>query len=206
MSEKSLTQSLSPQPSGSLPNRLGTITPVPESLLSCSEQKKKAIDRCNGYRKLEHNPTQIAEELEHKNGCLYFKKERPGRSTHKQAGYIRSDGYRAIHLMGQNYLAHRVVWCLEFGAWPLEQIDHIDGNRDNNHPSNLREASIQENRRNVTVANNASGVVGVTWAKKEGNWRVSISDCGKAINWGHFDNLQDAINARIDAEIYYGYR
>lgn len=164
------------------------------------------LARCNGHRTILHTPTQIAEEFRHQQGVLFFMKERPGRSTTKPAGYLRADGYKAVRLQGQSYLAHRLVWCLEYGAWPKEQIDHKDGNRTNNRPDNLREASIQANRKNVTQARNASGVVGVTWAKKEGNWRASISYEGKAINLGHFNNLQDAILAREEAEIYYGYR
>lgn len=88
----------------------------------------------------------------------------------------------------------------------MYQIDHINGNRDDNRIENLREVTIQENRKNVTVARNASGVVGVTWAKKEGNWRASISINGRAINLGHFQNLEDAIACRKQAELEYGYR
>lgn len=46
----------------------------------------------------------------------------------------------------------------------------------------------------------ASGVPGVTWHKQTGKWRARIKRNGKEISLGFFENLEDAICARKEAE------
>lgn len=47
---------------------------------------------------------------------------------------------------------------------------------------------------------NKSGVVGVCWDKSRGKWMASIRFKGKKYNLGRFDDIQDAIDARKEAE------
>ena len=42
--------------------------------------------------------------------------------------------------------AHRVVWAIQTGEWPKDQVDHINHDRQNNQWSNLREASGAQNK------------------------------------------------------------
>ena len=53
--------------------------------------------------------------------------------------------------------------------------------------------------------NNKSGVAGVTYNEKTGRWHSYISKNGKQRSLGYFNNKVDAVNARIQAEIEYGY-
>jgi hypothetical protein len=53
---------------------------------------------------------------------------------------------------------------------------------------------------------NTSGVTGVNWLKKNKKWRAYITVDNKQINLGSFENKEDAIKARKDAEIKYGRR
>ena len=47
---------------------------------------------------------------------------------------------------------------------PEQQIDHIDGNRENDHPDNLRIVTAYLNARNrKKQSNNTSGITGVHW-------------------------------------------
>ena len=45
-------------------------------------------------------------------------------------------------------MAHRLAWLLHYGKWPINEIDHIDGNPTNNVIDNLRTVSSQKNKWN----------------------------------------------------------
>jgi hypothetical protein len=96
------------------------------------------------------------------------------------AGYI-DNGYRCVVVSGKKYMAHRMIWTMVVGCAPEGyQIDHIDGDRSNNHISNLRLATHGENQHNSrTPSNNTSGMKGVDFRKKSGKWRVRIAKDGK---------------------------
>lgn len=79
--------------------------------------------------------------------------------------------------------------------------DHRDGDGLNNRRSNLRIATRRENNINIQRrTDNASGVTGVCWDKKSSKWRAYISaeDGLKAL--GFFENIEDAIHVRRQAE------
>ena len=77
----------------------------------------------------------------------------------------------------------------------------IDGNRANNLPPNLREATQAENMRNTALrSDNMSGVMGVSWDKENRRWRADIRVNGRRFNLGRFRSIQDAISARKAAE------
>lgn len=129
------------------------------------------------------------------------------RYAEKPAGYI-SDGYRRIRLDGGKWHAHRLVWLfvhdelLEAG----DEIDHIDGNRSNNRPRNLRKVTRGENCRNKSVqADNTSGVTGVSWDTARRNWRAQIKVGNRQKYLGCFKNLADAALARANAERSLGF-
>lgn len=64
------------------------------------------------------------------------------------AGKLNTASYVQIQLDKRMYLAHRLVWLYIYGAFPACVIDHIDGDKNNNAFSNLREATATENQRN----------------------------------------------------------
>jgi hypothetical protein len=50
-----------------------------------------------------------------------------------------------------------------------------------------------------------SGKAGVNWHKKLSKWEVKISDNGKQLSLGVYDNFETAVKVRQDAELkYYG--
>ena len=82
--------------------------------------------------------------------------------------------------------------------------DHIDRNPLNNRKYNFRSASIQENNRNISIRkDNSSGVIGVGWNKTHNKWRARINVNKKEVCLGWFMNKDDAIVARLNAEIKY---
>jgi hypothetical protein len=81
--------------------------------------------------------------------------------------------------------------------------DHIDRNPLNNRRSNLRKATHKENSRNQSKSiRNMSGVVGVGWYKRYNKW-VAYIKTDKRKTLGYFDNKDDAIRARLNAEVKY---
>lgn len=124
----------------------------------------------------------------------------------RRAGYIDSNGYRRVLVDGRVYAAHRLVWRLHYGVWPNKSLDHINGDRDDNRPTNLRLASPLEQMRNrATNGNNTSGFMGVTWSKSSNKWQATIKVKGRLIYLGVFAALQDAANARKQAEQLHGF-
>lgn len=103
--------------------------------------------------------------------------------------------------------AHRIIWLYVHGEWPEEDIDHINGDPSDNRIENLRTVSRAENLKNQKhCSNNKSGVMGVSWFKPAQKWVAKIGDSSKAENLlGYFNNFDDAVAARKQAEIDRGY-
>lgn len=55
-------------------------------------------------------------------------------------------GYRVLNCYGKKKFLHRVVANIFFGICPKDkQVNHKDGNKNNNHPSNLEYITAKEN-------------------------------------------------------------
>lgn len=83
--------------------------------------------------------------------------------------------------------------------------DHIDRNPLNNRKHNLRKASATENGRNRGLqSNNTSGFTGVWFRKDTNKWSAVIAIAkNKVVSLGCFENKEDAIKARLEAEAKY---
>ncbi len=102
--------------------------------------------------------------------------------------------------------AHRVVWCMMTGAFPVKQVDHIDTDANNNKWSNLRLGNHREQARNRHVnPRSTTGLKGVEQVSKN-RWRARIRDeNGKRICLGYFDSPEAAHEAYCKAApIYHG--
>ena len=140
-------------------------------------------------------------------GKLYWKGGYPsnGRSGKRALNCAGSQGYRVGRFKSRLVMAHRVLFCLAHGFYP-PHIDHINGVRYDNRISNLRAASHSINNRNMeTRSDNTSGVVGVSYYKRDGNWQANITLSGKTRHLGYFGTKEDAIAARKAAEEKYGF-
>lgn len=116
------------------------------------------------------------------------------------AGSVLKSGYRTIGILGKSVKAHRLAWFIHYGYWPTKQIDHINGNKDDNRISNLREATRTENNRNsVKPITNKTGYKGVCWVDRRGKYQAQIRDGGKSIFLGYFDCPEEAHSAYCDA-------
>lgn len=82
----------------------------------------------------------------------------------------------------------------------LERID----NNDRYSPSNCTWSDVESQARNKRLyRTSTTGVSGVNFRKDNGKYRVLISINGKQKTIGHFDNLEEAIAARMEAEAEY---
>lgn len=114
-------------------------------------------------------------------------------------GDLDSKGYVRLRVDKKRYLAHRLAWLYTHGAWPEDQIDHINGERTDNRISNLRPATNTENLRNSSGrARSASGLKGVSVACGNGRWRARIRAEGREKQIGVFSSEQEA-KAAYDA-------
>ncbi len=107
---------------------------------------------------------------------------------------------------GKLYQNHRLVWALAHGVWPSDQIDHINGNPEDNRLENLRVVANAENQKNRWQSrHNTSGVNGVYWHSRDNKWTAHIRDGGRQRALGYFDTCEEAAAARKAAEHQLGY-
>lgn len=123
----------------------------------------------------------------------------------KAAGCHDGYGYIKIAVFEQKIQAHRAIWAIVHGVWPI-MIDHINHNGMDNRLSNLRDVGDPENSKNKEMlSRNTSGVTGVNWDRLTSKWRAKISVNNKHIHLGLFVDIEDAALARKQAELKYGF-
>ena len=125
---------------------------------------------------------------------IWIKRSNPLAGPGDEAGRTLISGrYRKIQLHGKSMLAHRVAWALHYGEWPRDQIDHINGDGNDNRISNLRCVSKSENMRNLTMHRNGKKF-GVHSCR--GKWHASLRRNNKNVFIGSF-KTQDEASAAI---------
>lgn len=61
------------------------------------------------------------------------------------AGTPNPNGYLKSPIDKKQYSLHRLAWFFSTGAWPKGQIDHINGDRQDNRIANLRDVDQSAN-------------------------------------------------------------
>ena len=129
------------------------------------------------------------------------------RSTNVKAGDVAFNanhgaGYKHGSFNNKRALAHRVAWALQYGEWPRNVIDHINGDKQDNRISNLRDVSQSENMHNVGErVDNCTGARGVSKCTDRDWYDARITVRGKTHCLGRYKTLSEAIAARKDAEM-----
>lgn len=87
-----------------------------------------------------------------------------------------------------------------------EIIDHKNRNKLDYRKENLRRTNYHGNAQNISLQkNNKSGITGVYYGKQINKWIANITVDKKVKYLGSYDDINDAIKARVEAEIkYYG--
>lgn len=114
-----------------------------------------------------------------------------------RAGSPDVKGHLQTKLRGQMYYNHRIVWALVTGDDPANmQVDHINGNKQDNRFSNLRLASHSQNGCNSDARQNTvSGIKGITWSALHSKWRARVTHNKKVFNAGLYANKSAAAEA-----------
>jgi len=108
-------------------------------------------------------------------------------------------------IAGQRGLVHRFAWLYEYGEWPKHGIDHINRDPQDNRIENLRDVPQAVNMKNRATKTNKSGCVGVIWYASRNKWMAYIGGRKKRTHLGYFDDKEEAIMARKEAEKEQGY-
>jgi hypothetical protein len=118
----------------------------------------------------------------------------------KRAGHVENEnGYLVVTINYRSYKAHRLIWIMNTGSGPSEEIDHRNGDRADNRWCNLRPATKQENMWNAPRRNQRSLPRGVYAKTKRGvftgRYFAKIHYNGTVFNLGYFDTPQEAQTA-----------
>jgi hypothetical protein len=122
-------------------------------------------------------------------------------------GALNVDKYWHVGIGGRLYAVHRIVYALAFDCDPGDKdVDHIDRNKLNNRPENLRLLDRSMNSHNSGVRRrNSLGIKGVYYMEgKKSPYKASICYRGKIIRLGSYATLEEAKTARKQAEIDLG--
>jgi hypothetical protein len=125
-------------------------------------------------------------------------------------GVSRPDGYVQIMIEGKLFLAHRLAWLYVYGELPKNNIDHINGIKNDNRIENLRDVKQVTNVQNLKKARKSSvssNKLGVSFANKGKNidkpFRARIVVDHKEIHLGTFSNEDEAHEAYLLAKRKY---
>lgn len=119
----------------------------------------------------------------------------------KYCWWMDNRGYLRAKIDGQSIGLHQYLMNCSKG----EIVDHkITENKWDNRKANLRVGTQQKNCMNRKISScNSSGVTGVSFDKSKNKWVARIGIDYKKINLGAFDNKDDAIKVRKEAEEKY---
>lgn len=120
----------------------------------------------------------------------------------KRVGWSGKGGYRSLRFQGKIYFEHRFAWFMNYGVWPIKELDHINGITSDNRIENLREVTRSENQWNKKnpQKNNKSGFLGVYKDKHSGRYKAKIRVFSKERHLGYFDTAEKAHAAYLEAK------
>ncbi len=135
-------------------------------------------------------------------GCLRWKT--PLYNITKKSGDVvggqKSQYYSAVFLLGHRFKVHRLIWLWHYGTYPNGDIDHINGNTNDNRIENLRIATAAQNVANRLRKSKYGAGVG---ASPDGKFvaRITIPRTKKRLYLGRYKTPAEAAAAFIGASI-----
>jgi hypothetical protein len=117
--------------------------------------------------------------------------------TQSYTWWIDAKGYAVTHVRsddGSRYplFMHRLIMDAPTGF----DVDHINHCTTDNRKQNLRICTHLQNCSNRKMSiNNSSGIKGVGWHKRKGQWQARVMFNGRSVSVGYFNELIDAKRA-----------
>lgn len=143
-----------------------------------------------------HPNTFTTFDLKDLDSILKFRWYPVGGNTRTKVLYVQCDGGGYKETM-HRYLLE--LTCRE------DIVDHQDGNGLNNCSDNIRVTDSTGNNKNLPIPyNNTSGHMGVS-RTNSGNWRSYITVNNRQLCLGTYEDINDAINSRKEAEVFYNF-
>lgn len=134
-------------------------------------------------------------------GALLRKVRRGNQHVGVEASKMDRHGYKVVSINKRCFYVHRVVYAIHHLRWASSVIDHINGDRLDNRPENLREATVMINNQNRHKPSkmNVSGLLGVKTEKSSGRFKSYIRRDGRTKFLGSFATATEAHEAYIKA-------
>lgn len=119
--------------------------------------------------------------------------------------FVNGKPYTHITINSKVYKAHRIAYLLFYKKHPVGEIDHINGDGEDNTIINLRTCDRSTNAKNKKLYKTSStGISGVRRIS-ENKWRVYMCINGKEKCLGTFTDFLEACCARKRGEFVNGY-
>lgn len=143
-----------------------------------------------------HHDGYLVSKVTRRNGHV-----KPGKVIRGTANKYNKQKYLQVGVNGKNYHLHRIVWEIFNGPIPA---NHVIENADDSCAKieNLKLISMSERQAKCKFSG-TSGIKGVCWIKTKNRWEAAIKVKRVKHYLGRFDNINDAIKARINGEIKY---
>lgn len=134
-------------------------------------------------------------------GVLRWRVARGGMKPGDVAGCDDGKGHWMVGVDYGLHQAARIIWLWMTGKNPTHEVDHRDGNGQNNRWLNLRAATHKQNLENLSRRGQGlTGFRGVGWDRFRSRWTARIEHHGQSHRLGRFDTIVDAVAARLAAE------
>lgn len=103
-------------------------------------------------------------------------------------------GYLRGSILGHSLLAHRAVWSIYYGEHPMQEIDHINGDKTDNRILNLRACTRLQNLHNTSPQRSSAGRFKGVY-RDGGRWTAKLRHNGKSHCVGSFGSEVEAAKA-----------
>ena len=121
------------------------------------------------------------------------------------SGYVETAIYEYVDGIKKEkfFNLSRYLMGIADDDWKKVMIDHKNGDILDNRKENLRLVTPSQNGYNKKCPVNKSGVVGVFFHKQSQKWEAHIGYENNSKTIGRFENFEDAVKARKEAEEKY---